>query len=72
MQICLLCRRRGHSLKNCPDKGEDSDKKLCYNCGEIGHSLNKCPQPLQDGKLSGVTVFDIAQSFTKKFSYKVW
>ena len=49
-QICLLCRRRGHSLKNCPDKNERTvDKKLCYNCGEIGHSLANCPQPLQDG-----------------------
>ncbi|GMJ06526.1 hypothetical protein HRI_004321800 [Hibiscus trionum] len=44
--ICLHCRQRGHSLKNCPDV---MDKKTCYNCGESGHSLSKCPQPLQDG-----------------------
>ncbi|XVF50827.1 hypothetical protein PTKIN_Ptkin04bG0134700 [Pterospermum kingtungense] len=44
--ICLHCRQRGHSLKNCPDV---MDKKTCYNCGETGHSLSKCPQPLQDG-----------------------
>ncbi|KAH1075434.1 hypothetical protein J1N35_027762 [Gossypium stocksii] len=44
--ICLHCRQRGHSLKNCP---EVMDKKTCYNCGEAGHSLSKCPQPLQDG-----------------------
>ncbi|XP_038993329.1 uncharacterized protein LOC120117057 [Hibiscus syriacus] len=43
--ICLHCRQRGHSLKNCPDV---MDKKTCYNCGETGHSLSKCPQPLQD------------------------
>ncbi|XP_040963615.1 zinc finger CCHC domain-containing protein 9 isoform X4 [Gossypium hirsutum] len=44
--ICLHCRQRGHSLKNCT---EVMDKKTCYNCGEAGHSLSKCPQPLQDG-----------------------
>ncbi|XP_022738264.1 uncharacterized protein LOC111291001 isoform X2 [Durio zibethinus] len=44
--VCLLCRQRGHSLKNCPDV---MDKRKCYNCGETGHSLAKCPQPLQDG-----------------------
>lgn len=52
LQICLLCRQRGHSLKNCPDKNEENvDKKLCYNCGEFGHSLALCPQPLEDGNL---------------------
>ncbi|CAA2981603.1 DNA-binding HEXBP [Olea europaea subsp. europaea] len=49
-KICLFCRHRGHSLKNCRKKNEESlDKKLCYNCGETGHSLDKCPQPFQDG-----------------------
>lgn len=52
LQICLLCRQRGHSLKNCPDKNEENiDKKLCYNCGGFGHSLALCPQPLVDGNL---------------------
>ncbi|ONM12835.1 hypothetical protein ZEAMMB73_Zm00001d002032 [Zea mays] len=27
--ICLLCRERGHSLKNCPDKSEGNLKKFC-------------------------------------------
>lgn len=50
MKICLLCRRRGHSLKNCPNKNDEVvDKKLCYNCGETSHSLANCPYPLQDG-----------------------
>ncbi|KAL6971939.1 hypothetical protein U1Q18_031622 [Sarracenia purpurea var. burkii] len=49
-KICLLCRQRGHSLKNCLNKNDDTmDKKLCYNCGDTGHSLDKCSQPLQDG-----------------------
>lgn len=52
LQICLLCRRHGHSLKNCPNKDDKTmDKKLCYNCGGTGHSLAKCPQPLQEGNV---------------------
>ncbi|CDY31906.1 BnaC09g28380D [Brassica napus] len=41
----------GHSLKNCPDKNDDSsfEKKLCYNCVDTAHSLSHCPQPLEDG-----------------------
>ncbi|KAJ0551803.1 putative transcription factor interactor and regulator CCHC(Zn) family [Helianthus annuus] len=57
--ICLLCRQRGHSLKNCPDKNEENiDKTLCYNCGEFGHSLASCLQPLQDGNLLIRCCFD--------------
>lgn len=49
-QICLVCRRRGHTLKNCPSKNDETEStKLCYNCGQAGHSLAQCPQPLQDG-----------------------
>jgi hypothetical protein len=48
-QICLLCRERGHSLKNCPDKSEGNLKKFCYNCGESRHSLSKCPKPIENG-----------------------
>jgi len=49
-QICLFCRQRGHSLKNCPNKSEEvAEEKLCYNCGETSHSLSKCPHPIQDG-----------------------
>ena len=53
LQICLQCRRRGHSLKNCPEKNnESSEKKLCYNCGDTGHSLSHCPYPMEDGNFS--------------------
>lgn len=52
LQICLLCRHRGHSVKNCPNKNDETmDKKFCYNCGESGHSLAQCSQPLQEGEL---------------------
>jgi hypothetical protein len=50
-QICLLCRERGHSLKNCPEKSEGNLKKFCYNCGESGHSLSMCPKPIENGNL---------------------
>ena len=50
VQICLQCRQRGHTLKRCPNKGDETlDKKICYNCGEKGHSLFDCTLPLQDG-----------------------
>ncbi|XP_011030201.1 PREDICTED: uncharacterized protein LOC105129717 [Populus euphratica] len=49
-KICLLCRHRGHSLKHCPNKNDETmDQKLCYSCGEKGHSLSQCPQPREDG-----------------------
>ncbi|KAM1471514.1 hypothetical protein ACFX14_042000 [Malus domestica] len=49
-KICLYCRQRGHSIKNCLNKKDDSvAEKLCYNCGENGHSLSNCPYPLEDG-----------------------
>lgn len=50
-QICLLCRERGHSLKNCPEKSDGDLKKFCYNCGGSGHSLSKCPKPIENGTL---------------------
>lgn len=53
LQICLFCRQRGHSLKNCRNKSEEVvEKKLCYNCGETNHSLSRCPKPLQDGMIN--------------------
>ncbi|KAB2596673.1 hypothetical protein D8674_032123 [Pyrus ussuriensis x Pyrus communis] len=49
-KICLYCRQRGHSIKNCLNKKDDSvAEKLCYNCGENGHSLSNCPYPLEHG-----------------------
>lgn len=63
LQICLLCRRRGHSLKNCPDKNDEvAGNKLCYNCGETGHSLANCPQPLEDG-MDLISMFNLVILF---------
>ncbi|CAB4271417.1 unnamed protein product [Prunus armeniaca] len=49
-KICLYCRQRGHSIKDCLNKNDDTVAlKLCYNCGETGHSLSTCSLPLQEG-----------------------
>ena len=31
--VCLGCRKRGHSLKNCPNVVE---KSICFNCNSTG------------------------------------
>ena len=31
--VCLGCRKRGHSLKNCPNAME---KMICFNCNSTG------------------------------------
>lgn len=38
---CYNCKRRGHSLKQCPTK---TIPKTCYNCSEIGHMSKECPK----------------------------
>lgn len=64
LQICLLCRRRGHSLKQCPNNNDDSvDVKICYNCGESGHSLANCPLPIQDGNFECFFSWLFAEKF---------
>lgn len=64
LQVCLLCRRRGHSLMQCPNKNDDSvDVRICYNCGESGHSLAKCPRPIQDGNFECSFIWLFAEKF---------
>jgi Zinc knuckle len=41
--ICLNCRKRGHSLKNCPKANGNAD--VCFNCGSEDHTLYSCPNP---------------------------
>lgn len=36
--VCLRCRKRGHSLKYCPQGREN----ICYRCGSTDHTLKAC------------------------------
>ncbi|MCO5549927.1 hypothetical protein L7F22_003404 [Adiantum nelumboides] len=54
--ICLLCRKRGHSLKNCPNQSTEEEKK-CYNCGSSGHRLADCKEPLKNGGTTFASCF---------------
>ena len=43
--VCLGCRKRGHILKDCPNKPILSERKgihICYFCGSKEHSLKNC------------------------------
>jgi hypothetical protein len=44
--ICLGCRRRGHVLAECPDKGAASaaTRPVCFNCGSVDHRLHECTE----------------------------
>lgn len=39
--VCLRCRDRDHTVKDCP-KGMEY---ICYNCGSNDHTLSQCPNP---------------------------
>lgn len=55
---CLGCRKKGHMLRDCPDKDPSSSSASskavsssghCFNCGSSSHALRDCPEP-NDGK----------------------
>eukprot|EP00850_Spirogloea_muscicola_P001929 SM000007S20889 [mRNA] locus=s7:736660:738076:- [translate_table: standard] len=57
-QTCLLCRERGHQLKDCPRAAAAPSAGgpaaagaagICYNCGAAGHRLASCPDPPRGG-----------------------
>ena len=53
---CLGCRKRGHALKNCPDKKRVVN--ICFNCSSSEHCLRNCPHPKDpSGKLPYATCF---------------
>ena len=45
---CLICKRLGHTLHECPESGFlqqdgiDHNLIICYNCGRIDHTLKDC------------------------------
>ncbi|GAB5588445.1 hypothetical protein Unana1_03345 [Umbelopsis nana] len=48
--ICFACRKKGHTIKECPEAKEQS-KGICYNCGSTEHSLKACRKPRSGNKL---------------------
>lgn len=40
-RVCLRCRKRGHSMKQCPLGGVS----ICYSCGSTQHTLKDCREP---------------------------
>jgi hypothetical protein len=67
--ICLFCRRKGHFVKDCPDKAmskseqDTHSKLLCYNCGSRSHCLRNCPESLDPtGQLPYAECFVCKQS----------
>lgn len=45
---CLICKKRGHTMNECPEgntlqkEGVDYNVKICYNCGRTDHNLKDC------------------------------
>lgn len=55
--VCLGCRKVGHIVKDCPEKGSNYAKSICFNCGESSHSLRDCPQPRKGSSLPFASCF---------------
>jgi zinc finger CCHC domain-containing protein 9 len=49
--VCYQCRQTGHSVTNCPMKGDDASENsemLCYRCGSTKHALSSCKKRSSD------------------------
>jgi len=59
---CYVCKKRGHTKKDCPDRKWDLTKvgaraakdlgmeMACKHCGELGHMVKECPAYKEDEK----------------------
>ena len=55
-RVCLKCRRRGHSLRDCPlAKGDHSTGVSCYKCGASDHTSKDCT--IQENSFKYATCF---------------
>eukprot|EP00850_Spirogloea_muscicola_P001064 SM000004S14934 [mRNA] locus=s4:379312:380846:+ [translate_table: standard] len=70
-QTCLLCRERGHQLKDCPKAVAAPSRGgaaaagaagICYNCGAAGHRLAACPDPPRVGGALLATCFTCGEA----------
>jgi zinc finger CCHC domain-containing protein 9 len=61
-RVCLGCRKKGHSLKDCPERFNSDQQKKCYNCGKTDHTTRACPEPPKDGGFSFATCFICKQT----------
>ena len=40
---CKKCGVQGHKPEDCPNMGNNVDKRKCYGCNEVGHIRANCP-----------------------------
>jgi hypothetical protein len=58
--VCYQCRQTGHSVGNCPMKGNgasENSELLCYKCGSTKHSLSSCQKRSSSNELPFATCF---------------
>ena len=64
----MNCKKRGHSLANCPEAKKDGAMAgCCFNCGETAHTSKNCPHPEKDGKILFFLFFFFFFSYNLSF-----
>ncbi|PRP73566.1 zinc finger protein containing CCHC type domain [Planoprotostelium fungivorum] len=43
-QFCYFCRKPGHTIKKCTEKGKNK-VGICFRCGSYEHKLSECQEP---------------------------